>query len=289
MEYTVDSFIWTDDVKILTAEELCVPGLEMFGHNCAAGNLRALVPHIHKNMEFLYLANGTQVYHIHDREYLLKGNQVLAVDGDVLHSSGENPFGRHESLWFRLDIGAFTEGLGVPAEMRQKILLRLKSFPSPVITLRENLYGELQGAFYAMASQDPAGQLRGYAGFVNFIAQLICSADPGNAYSPNIQQVIAYIDAHICRRLDLEELAELAGLSLSGFKQKFRREIGITPREYVNLKKVEKAREYLAAGYSVTETAFALDFSSSSYFSVLFRQIEDMPPSTYGALHKQKR
>ena len=53
--------------------------------------------------------------------------------------------------------------------------------------------------------------------------------------------------------------------------------------------KEKKAREYLAAGYSVTETAFALDFSSSSYFSVLFRQIEDMPPSTYGALHKHKR
>ena len=90
-------------------------------------------------------------------------------------------------------------------------------------------------------------------------------------------------------RLGLEELAELAGLSLSGFKQKFRRETGITPREYINLLKIEKAKALLRAGSSVTETAFSLDFSSSSYFSVLFKQMEDMSPSEYVRLHGKKQ
>ena len=112
MDYVFDNAIWTDDVRILTDETLIVPGLEMFGHNCSARNLRLLTPQIHKTAEFLYLANGSQKYSINGQEYTVKGNQVLVVDAEVPHSSGPNPYGRYESLWFRLDIAAFAANLG---------------------------------------------------------------------------------------------------------------------------------------------------------------------------------
>lgn len=289
MDYTFDSPTWTDEVKIITNDSLIVPGLEMFGHKCSARNLQLLTPHIHKTTEFLYLANGSQKYSINGEDYVVKGNQVLVVDAEVPHSSGPNPYGRYENLWFRLDIPVFAGHLGVSEPVRMLICQRLQQMPNPIIAIRENLWGGLQNAFYNLASSDPAKQLCGYGAFVHFITQLVKSTDPAGSYSPCIQQVITYIEENICTHLGLEDLAELAGLSLSGFKQKFRRETGITPREYINLLKIEKAKEYLSAGASVTETAFALDFSSSSYFSVLFRQMEDMPPSEYLKLHAGKK
>jgi len=286
MEYVFDDAMWTEGRKILTQDTLIVPGLEMFGHNCAAHNLHLLPPHIHKTSEFLYQANGSQKYHVDDKEYILRGNQVLVVDAELLHSSGSRPYGRYEDLWFRLDVPVFARSIGVPQAVQEMICQRLGHVSHPVITLQENLYGDLESAFYELASDDPVRQLGGYARFVNFIIHLIRCSDPAASYSPAIQKIIAHIEENICTHLELGTLAELAGLSLSGFKQKFRRETGITPREYINLLKIEKAKEYLIAGASVTETAFALDFSSSSYFSVLFRQIENMAPREF--IRKQK-
>lgn len=283
MQYLYDLPVWREEIKILTADTLLVPGLEMFGHNCAAGNLRSLPHHIHATAEFLFLANGTQKYYIDDREYLLGGNQLLIVDADVPHSTGQMLFGRHESLWFRLDIIAFAGSLGLPESARAMICTALCGRKNPILPLGANMYGELKNAFYDLASEDPADRLCGYARFVAFITTLIKRTDPGTVYSAGIQRVVQFIADHICTHLSLEELAALAGLSLSGFKQKFRKETGISPREYINLAKIEKAKEYLAAGKTVTETAFALDFSSSSYFSVLFRQLENIPPSIYAA------
>jgi hypothetical protein len=107
MEYVFDQPTWTDDRRILTHEKLNIPGLEMFGHDCSARNLRLLSPHIQKTAEFLYLANGSQKYSINGQEYTVKGNQILVVDAEVPHSSGPNPYGLYESLWFRLDIPTF--------------------------------------------------------------------------------------------------------------------------------------------------------------------------------------
>jgi len=289
MDYVFDKPTWTDDTRILTRETLIVPGLEMFGHNCSARNLRLLSPHIHKTAEFLYLANGSQKYSIDGQEHVVKGNQVLVVDAEVPHSSGPNPYGRYESLWFRLDIPVFAASLGVSDQVKDLICRRLQHMANPILAPQDHLYSELQGAFYNLASQDPTDQLCGYSTFVHFVTQLVKCTDPAVSCSPGIQRAIVYIEENICTHLVLEDLAQLAGLSLSGFKQKFRRETGITPREYINLLKIEKAKEFLSAGVSVTQTAFNLDFSSSSYFSVLFRQMEDMPPSEYVKLHGKKQ
>ena len=41
----------------------------------------------------------------------IRGNQVLVVDAELLHSSGSRPYGRYEDLWFRLDVPVFAMGL----------------------------------------------------------------------------------------------------------------------------------------------------------------------------------
>lgn len=281
MNYIFDRYTWTDDRKVLTKNELIVPGLEMFGHYRATHALTVLTPHMHTAAEFLYIANGAQKYCIEDKEYLLTGNQVLIVKEHTPHSTGPNPYGRYNCLWFQLDIDRFAASLSLPKEVTEHIVNRLGNARKPLISLKENLYGNLQAAFYELASADITDRLKGYSRFVDFIICLVKYTEPQPDISPQIQLALRHIDENICAMLPLEELSEISGLSLSGFKQKFRRETGISPREYINIKKIKKAKELLSSGMSVTDTAFALDFSSSSYFSVLFKQMEDISPSEY--------
>lgn len=286
-ECIFDTYMWTEERKVLTEEYLIVPGLEMFGHNRSAKTSYALSPHIHQTTEFLYITNGTQKYYVNDKEYTLKGNQVLIVDENTPHSTGEKSYGRHENFWFRIDIEKFAQSL--PREIKALIIERLRGQSGTVISLKENLSGQLHSAFYSLASDNLSEKLCGYAKFVDFITQLVSYSDPAGSHSNAITKVISYIDENICSHIKLEELAALCSLSLSGFKQKFRKETGITPREYINIKKIEKAKELLSQGMSVTDTAFALDFSSSNYFSVLFKQLEDVSPSEYRKINENNK
>lgn len=242
----------------------------MIGHAACSRQAKALQPHIHQSAEFLCLASGSQKYCVGDREYVIKGNQVLVVDKDQLHSTGESPYGRYENIWFRLNVETFAIGLGLPEEMKEALIRRLCNMKEPIISLKENHYCNLREAFYDLVSENPVRRLSGFSGFVDFVMLLVQSSEGEVPPSGGLQPVLDNIQENTGTHLMLEDLAELAGLSLSGFKQKFRREIGITPREYINLKKIEKAKTLLTQGMSVTDTAFSLGFSSSSYFRCCF-------------------
>lgn len=93
-----------------------------------------------------------------------------------------------------------------------------------------------------------------------------------------------YLDSHLCDNVSLEQLADIACLSLSRFKERFRTEIGISPREYFNLKKIEQAKAWLhedGSGDRITDIAMKLGFSSSAYFSVVFKKFTALTPSEY--------
>ena len=73
-----------------------------------------------------------------------------------------------------------------------------------------------------------------------------------------------YMRTHISEKLQLSELADIAGYSLSFFKVKFKKEVGITPPEYINLQKFEAAKKLLTeTNQSITDIAYSLGFSSS--------------------------
>jgi AraC family L-rhamnose operon regulatory protein RhaS len=65
-----------------------------------------------------------------------------------------------------------------------------------------------------------------------------------------------------------------AGLSASHFAEVFRRETGRTPLEYLTSARIEEATRRLLERpeASVTRIASELGFSSSQYFSTVFRR-----------------
>lgn len=281
MEYTFDKALWTPNRKILTAENLIVPGLEVFGYSSPRDSRLALSEHIHRTTEFLVFANGFQKYRIRDTSYEIRGNQVLIVDPDCIHSTGDSPFGKNENLWFRLDLDDFAAGLGLPADARQHLRQSLIGNHGPLINIGKHWFGALQKTFFDLASPDITRQLCGYASFVGFMMELMKNAETSANCSEDIRRVLQCIRENICSPLPLEQLASSIGLTLSGFKQKFKRETGVSPREYINQRKIEHAKQLLRQGNSITDAAFSLGFNSSSYFTVVFRQFENMTPSAF--------
>ena len=78
------------------------------------------------------------------------------------------------------------------------------------------------------------------------------------------------------------ELAREAALSRSTFFDRFRREVGVSPMEYLSGWRMAIAKDLLrGAGVSVSEIAQRVGYSSSSTFSVAFARQVGASPTTY--------
>lgn len=93
-------------------------------------------------------------------------------------------------------------------------------------------------------------------------------------------QVRAMLDENPEKDILLNDLAVIAGMSLSKFKRLFKQVLGTTPYRYHLKNKMEKAMEMLQQGkYSVSETGFLMGYANLSHFSKAFKNHFGILPS----------
>ena len=97
-----------------------------------------------------------------------------------------------------------------------------------------------------------------------------------------LARVEEYIDVHLARNLQLDELAEIAGVGRSRFCQSFKQSIGLAPHAYVLRKRIERAQRLLAYNrMDLAEVALACGFSSQSHFTRVFGRATGATPMAW--------
>ena len=100
-----------------------------------------------------------------------------------------------------------------------------------------------------------------------------------------IAKTVLYIRKHLNEAIELEKLAEISCLSKDHFIRLFKKELGTTPLQYINQKKIEKAQLLLITEeLAVKEIAFQLAFDDYSYFNRLFNKTTGVTPQEYRRL-----
>lgn len=283
IDNTTDEYIWEKERMVLTWQQLHIPGLEMIGRCQSVRNCKPLPLHYHRDcMEIVYVVSGSQTYYMGGRRYAVRGNQLFITPADMLHSTGDSPHGRYEIYWMRLYKEYCPGFLQMSNETGKTLHHALFSLKNPVICPMVSLKKSITEAFSLLTSDLELERIRGCALLQEFISQVCISETITADVSDEILQATEYVAEHVFEVITLEELAQAAEMSLSRLKQRFQSELGISPREYINLIKIEKAKELLKdKSKTVTDIAFALSFSSSNYFSLVFRQLTGKSPTDF--------
>ena len=100
-----------------------------------------------------------------------------------------------------------------------------------------------------------------------------------------VRKAMAYIHKHYAEPFSRQDMARQLGLSERYLTRCFRKEMGITPVEYLNRCRLKEAKAMLGTGANVTETALAVGFSSVSYFTRLFEKELGISPGAYRHNH----
>ncbi len=94
--------------------------------------------------------------------------------------------------------------------------------------------------------------------------------------------VVQYIREHLVENITIGKLSDLACMSKSHFFRSFKRELGISPAEYIIRERIRLSKKILLdPQVSITDASYRTGFQSVSYFSTLFRKYEGITPKSF--------
>jgi AraC-like DNA-binding protein len=137
----------------------------------------------------------------------------------------------------------------------------------------------------AVNDPDPSTQLYG-DGLTSAIAARLFAEQPGSdgaGLAPwQLRRVIEYLEEHMPKRVELAQLASLAGLSQSHFSRAFKASTGMAPYRWQLDARIRRAQALLIdTRASLDQVADATGFADAVHFGRTFRKLTGATPAAW--------
>jgi len=97
-----------------------------------------------------------------------------------------------------------------------------------------------------------------------------------------IHFVVEFVKRNIHESINLKDLSEKACMSSTSFYRHFKRELGMSPIEFILNEKIKYAKKLLSnPNINVSEVSYATGFEDANYFIRLFKKHEGVTPKQY--------
>ena len=246
--------------------------------------------------EICFLASGMQPYCIYEQEtsgseesklYRLYGGEVFVTRPYEYHSTGEFHQLRGTLYWVQIDSECPTL-LNQTKEHSDLLKEALTSLKTPIFRVPNSISSHFREAFDLFMVKDKMRWFRACNQLALFILELAdfykkeMEKNYGrDTLSTKILEAVSFIQNNLLNpELDVQMIADYLHFSRAYIMTAFRNEVGMTMHEYILRSKIEHACELLDT-YSITETAFLLNFSSSQHFSSVFKEHMGMTPREF--------
>lgn len=276
----------TETRKIYDLRSTYIPGALLLGHYTYQEAGEVLARHRHTDMfEICFLDKGKQVYEIESEEYHLKGGDLLLTKPDQIHGTSNYPESVGSLYWLILKTPHKSRSLfGLPdyqSAILYNDLLNAPHIHFPGNKLIKQHFRNLEN--YCKTKSNPLNEIHILNLLLSIVLEVVelSKVNYERGMPRDIERVRKYITENIHEQLFIDELSEITGLSQSRFKHKFRQHMGRSPIDFINSKKVERAKEKIPKAASMKEIGYQMGYSSPAYFSHVFKKYTGMTPLQY--------
>ncbi len=248
----------------------------------------ALHPSRHRNwFEILYMEHGQVDWWIEDTAYNFSAGNVLIISPNEIHGAACAVLQPCEHYWLRFQFPSAGIMPGLREKQQTLLIDFFNNLPERMIHCSSAVKYGFQRLIAAHHNRTAFSEVTARCSLLNILCTIaiesqqnapVASASP---LSPKIRSIMQLLQNRLENPPSVKEMAKLAYMSEGTFRKLFEKETGIPPNNYINIQRVREAKDMLRSGQSVTETAFALGFSSSQYFSTVFKKWAGLSPSNY--------
>jgi AraC family transcriptional regulator len=105
---------------------------------------------------------------------------------------------------------------------------------------------------------------------------------PGGLATWQARRTLAYVEANLASKMDIDGLANVVALSRSHFSRAFKHSVGLSPMEYVVVRRVERAKSMISGTREpLAEVALACGFADQAHLNRRFRDIVGISPGRW--------
>lgn len=248
----------------------------------------AMPYHWHEELEFIHIIQGSFDVTINETSRLAVAGDILIVNKGFLHGGSPDDC-IYECFVFPLEflLGKYFSSPFLDSlHMQDMILDEYYPFGSDSMVHKSVL--EL---FQIMRTTDERNELAVF-GLLNQIMGYIYAANRYSSLDKSdihkhkniylLKSVLDYIEHNYFRKIDLNTLAKIAGMSPKYFCRFFQEMTGRTPIDYVNYYRIERACYQLVnSPDSITEISLSCGFNDISYFIRAFKKYKGKSPGQY--------
>ena len=242
----------------------------------------SLPPHRHPSgMEITFVLSGSAIWQIAGGEsYQQTGNTLFIMPSGLSHLGKYDIITPCELAWIILDAHHLPAFFG--PENAEEFLRLTAEFSCRNVPFSKPFKAILRTAIDTLHREDlPFRELRlNHLLPLLLIELLIRLRSPDREDSRILPKTEKFIRKNLHRQIRCAELAANCHLSEPHFWSRFKRESGLTPMDFLNRKRLEKAESLLKeSSRSITEIAFDCGFRSSQYFATVFKKQFGLTPT----------
>lgn len=232
--------------------------------------------HIHTDsVEVLQILSGSGSFLVDDTRYPIKRGAILFIDSASLHCSApeeDEPYVRNKLTVNKNQLLTLCSLGNEGSEILES--LRYFTTDEPMLERISAIFEEL-----SRCREDP---WRSLLLFSELLSLSIRSAKEEASPSRIEDPILDYINRNLDSPLTLEEIAAISHFSKYHFCRVFKQKTGMTPMQYVRLRRVSRAKELLVeSDRSISEIAVICGYDNFGFFCRVFRSLTGMTPSDY--------
>ncbi len=248
--------------------------------------------HKHSDVEVSLFLSGRGVYHLNDGVCDIEAGDVFVFGSNQVHCITDVVSDEEMCLFnIQIEPRLFWNSASFPVTEQHIRLFadKCRRFCASSDTAKA-LTSAITSIRHEVITKKNGYRIRIYAGIMTLIGilaeeygdELDDSSEIRKNNYPGMRKAMQYIDAHLTENISLETIALQAGYSRNYFSTLFTSLNGLSPWEYITIKRVGLAKKMLSASdLSVTEIASKCGYENLSNFNRQFKRLTGYTPSEY--------
>ena len=237
--------------------------------------------HWHDHLEIIYILEGKMKINCNDSEYLLQKSEFYVINSNKIHGTHgggkikalliQIPYAYMESFIAEYDHIRFVECY--QEKKTEKAYEKMKSLLNAFVKIHKQkkkgyemlLMAKVQEFLYLLYSNYSYVEMEG---------------EKETRQISRLKGLLQYVNTSYSEPITLQKAAEMLSLNTEYFCRMFKRCMGVTFLEYVNLVRIDHIHEQLlSTDDSITQILERNGFTNYKVFSRMFKQQFGMTPS----------
>jgi len=247
--------------------------------------------HIHDLYELYYFLEGDVTYYIEGQGYKIEAGDLLIINSKELHKpifNSDVPYKRiviHFTPWYISKYN--TEDFNLLSCFENRKPGQYNKIPEDSL-IKYKADKKFKKIIKFINSNKDGSKIMIETLFVQLLVsinKIFQEQEKVNLdlieYDENVLKIIQYINDHLHKKITLDLLAKEFYLNKYYLSHLFKENTGFSVLQYINYKKIMKAKEFLSHDLSCSEVCNRLNFGDYSNFYKAFKKNVGISPSKY--------